>query len=341
MRPTTELIRIWTQALVPVCNNSKSHASQEVKWLLQHAKEQVIMNDNSETESRRGGNNNSIDNNNDDIRPRDSRAEISKTEVSLMQEYVRQRIEDRKPLQYILDICTGSGCIPLGLASVLPPKSCNAFGIDIHPKAVQLAKENEFKNRSLLNENKVQFFQADLLDSDAVDTFSSWIKHSKYSSDNNNISHTAQLNPLPQTIAGYSLITSNPPYIAHSEYDTLEAEVARWEDPKALLADQEGLMFYPQIAKMAMELLYTRQDQDISSSIASHINGNTIDFQSSERQWRNGPVLDKVRLPELVFEIGGDHQVNSVTAAVREAGFSRVEVWKDLADRARCIVGAR
>ncbi|KAG0368384.1 hypothetical protein BGZ54_002050 [Gamsiella multidivaricata] len=60
-----------------------------------------------------------------------------------------------------------------------------------------------------------------------------------------------------------------------------------------------------------------------------------------KRQWRNGPDLDEVKVPELVFEIGGDHQVESVSKAAREAGFRRVQVWKDLADRSRCIIAAR
>ncbi|KAG0001159.1 hypothetical protein BGZ79_005005 [Entomortierella chlamydospora] len=197
----------------------------------------------------------------------------------------------------ILDICTGSGCIPLGLASALPSKSCNIFGIDIHPKAIQLCKENEAKNRSLLNGNWVQFHQADLLNPDAVNIFLSWLQ-------------------------------------------TLEPEVAQWEDPKALLADQEGLIFYPRIANMAMELLHPGR-RTWGTSSASPNSNNSENYLGLGRQWRNGPDLDKVKIPELVFEIGGDHQVDSVMSAVRDAGFSRVEVWKDLADRARCIVSAR
>ncbi|KAG0377659.1 hypothetical protein BGX24_005692 [Mortierella sp. AD032] len=301
------------------------------------------------------------------------------------------------PLFNILDICTGSGCIPLGLASALPHKSSRLFGADIHPKAVQLAQDNEVHNRALLNGNLVQFHQTDLLAPDSVERFLSWLENDGGSGGSNSFSKSG---------AGrYNLIISNPPYIAHSEYEELEPEVAQWEDPKALLADQEGLVFYPRIAHMAMELLHrqpapgssfdscasfsspqsststrvsedynnrhhTREldprtleridslDQDDEHQHRHHSSSNDKNDNSRsqqqqqeeedeaedegvERIWRNGPELDRVKIPELVFEIGGDHQVDSVTAAVRQAGFRRVEVWKDLADRARCIVGAR
>ncbi|KAG0311429.1 hypothetical protein BGZ99_010169 [Dissophora globulifera] len=362
MRAATELIKIWTEALVPVCNHSRSHAGQELKWLMQHAREQARLslrvdhhsnNDSSSSTTKRSGT-----------------VSLSEREVALMESYIDQRVQGRKPLQYILgtqpfmdleiltrpptliprweteewtgrlatmlknaspgpfshpstnttgsrtsnfniiDICTGSGCIPLGLASVLPPGSSYLVGIDVHPKAIELAKENKIKNQALLRNNRIEFHQADLLAPDAVDKFQRWMSEEKGDQ------QQKQQTEAPRS--GYNLVISNPPYIAPAEYNTLEPEVAQWEDPKALLADEDGLAFYPRIAHMAIELL-----------------------DREARRWRNGPELDKVRIPELVFEIGGDHQVDFVTTAAKSAGFSRVEVCKDLADRARCIIGAR
>ncbi|KAF9929577.1 hypothetical protein FBU30_001472 [Linnemannia zychae] len=285
----------------------------------------------------------------------------------------------------VLDICTGSGCIPLGLASALPQNSTRLFGVDIHPKAVQLARDNAAHNRDLLNQNPVQFHQADLLAPNAVDQFLSWLSNN---SNNKNVSGANPIGGLDKQ-QRYNLIISNPPYIAHSEYDELEPEVAQWEDPKALLADQEGLVFYPRIANMAMELLDRQiapySSLPLSSRVSSSVTNENMDTNDTreldpgtlerigpladndsqsqgninnsndnnsiqqqyksedniERTWRNGPELDRVKIPELVLEIGGDHQVDFVSNAVRQAGFRRVQVWKDLADRARCIVGAR
>ncbi|KAG0353463.1 hypothetical protein BG005_007252 [Podila minutissima] len=379
MRKTLELVKLWTEALVPVCNHSQSHASQELKWLMQHAKQVAHIQEQQLKAKAASSYSPNI------IAGQRGRGTLSPHEIELLQGYVDQRVKSRKPLQYILgtqpfmdleiltrpptliprweteewtaklaatltsepslfasgnlssrfkilDICSGSGCIPLGLASSLPPFSSHLFGVDIHPKAVQLAKNNEAKNRDLLNGNTVEFHQADLLAPHAVDTFLSWTREKTTSSGASGVSGAS----------GYNLVISNPPYIAHDEYDTLEPEVSQWEDPKALLADEEGLVFYPRIAQIAIQLL-SQPNPSSSSSAGSDSESGAAEEGSPRggRQWKNGPDLDKVRIPELVFEIGGDHQVDYVRDAVRDAGFSRVQVWKDLADRARCIVGAR
>ncbi|KIP04200.1 hypothetical protein PHLGIDRAFT_15339 [Phlebiopsis gigantea 11061_1 CR5-6] len=47
----------------------------------------------------------------------------------------------RKPVR-LLDLCTGSGCIPLLLCRLWPPGAVRAYGVDIGTEAVQLATEN-------------------------------------------------------------------------------------------------------------------------------------------------------------------------------------------------------
>ncbi|KAF9280232.1 hypothetical protein BGZ68_007429 [Mortierella alpina] len=312
-------------------------------------------------------------------------ATILKSEPGLLQQSKNFSVLPlHHPLAFnILDLCSGSGCISLGLASALPSGSCNIIGVDIHPKAIELARENQLKNKQRLNQNRVLFREADLQEPTAVDTFLGWLTEdldgdpcdpkAVGAMQNNNASVSSPTaTAKPQYRAGYNLVVSNPPYIAHSEYETLEPEVALWEDPKALLADEEGLAFYPRIANLAMEVLHRHETSLLSRRINHssqrpnsitvadseakldpgtleriYVDDNDIgtsngtDGHVAERQWRNSPDMDKVRIPELVLEIGGDHQVESVTEAVRRAGFRRVEVWKDLADRARCIVGAR
>ncbi|KAF9425476.1 hypothetical protein BGZ94_007496 [Podila epigama] len=380
---------MWTEALVPVCNQSQSHASQELRWLMQHVKEVVTQAQAKEKEGETGPTVGNV------ISGGRGRGSLTRREIELLQGFVDERVHGRKPLQYILgtqpfmdleiltrpptliprweteewtarlastlskesslfhrasssgikspfkvlDICTGSGCIPLGLASALPPHSSHLWGVDIHPKAVQLAKDNALKNEALLRGNTVEFQQADLLSDSAIDRFRSWTTRPQ---DMLNQKSIGQIGT-----AGFDLVISNPPYIAHDEYDTLEPEVSQWEDPNALLADEEGLMFYPRIAQMAVDLLCQPRTQSLRDSDSKRgqnptpSSDDTDDHGASHREWRNGPVADKVRIPELVFEIGGDHQVDQVLRAVRQAGFRRVEVWKDLADRSRCILGAR
>ncbi|KAG0234708.1 hypothetical protein BGW41_001028 [Actinomortierella wolfii] len=336
--------------LVPVCNNSESHAAQELKWLWQHANDEASKKSDSST-----------------IRHND-------VAMALLEDYVHERVQHRKPLQYILgtqpflkleiltrpptliprweteewtnylalrlcashvrfkpqqlsklldtnttsadrrdrfnivDLCTGSGCIALGLASMLPANTTNVLGIDIDKRAVQLARDNLAFNRSLLDKNEalqsneVRFEQLDLTRESAPDSLYKW---------------SGDKNGSEPSFVGYDLVVSNPPYIDPEELSTLEPEVRQWEDPKALIADQRGLYFYPRIAKIAVMVL------------------------KSNRTLRNGPILDQIDVPELMLEIGGDHQAEDVTRFVREAGFTRTEVWKDLAERARCIIASR
>ena len=47
----------------------------------------------------------------------------------------------RAPVR-VLDLCTGTGCIPLLLCAQWPPGSTLAVGVDISPAALELAAEN-------------------------------------------------------------------------------------------------------------------------------------------------------------------------------------------------------
>lgn len=92
MRSSKDLIKIWTAALEPVCNHSTSHANQEVKWLLLHAKEitrQRVQRAKPNFNSRQ-------------TRHGHGAGQLSEQVVGVMQHYVDQRVKDRKPLQYIL-----------------------------------------------------------------------------------------------------------------------------------------------------------------------------------------------------------------------------------------------
>ncbi|KAH8550400.1 S-adenosyl-L-methionine-dependent methyltransferase [Umbelopsis sp. PMI_123] len=104
--------------------------------------------------------------------------------------------------------------------------------------------------------------------------------------------------------APYDLIVSNPPYVTQAEYAELTADVKEWEDHDALVADNDGMAFHLHIANV----------------IGKH---NVL---SSSQSW-----------PRLVMEIGGTHQVDRLTKALKDNGLLRVEVWKDLASRDRSI----
>lgn len=122
-----------------------------------------------------------------------------------------------RPLR-ILDMCTGSGCIALWLAHALP--NAEVYGVDISPKAINLAQRNATHN----GVTNVQFLQSDLFDQVA--------------------SHLS-----------FDLIVSNPPYINPDVWHELSPTVARWEDQVALVAPEQGLAIIKKLVRIAPQFL--------------------------------------------------------------------------------------
>ena len=115
----------------------------------------------------------------------------------------------------ILDIGTGTGCIALAIAY-----ACNnvtVYAVDKNPDAIACAMANAQKN----NITSVHFIESDLLSAlDASLTF--------------------------------DLIVSNPPYISADEWRTLDASVRVWEDPQALIAQEDGYALLHAIAQQSL-----------------------------------------------------------------------------------------
>lgn len=106
---------------------------------------------------------------------------------------------------------------------------------------------------------------------------------------------------LPRTEAGtFDIITSNPPYIPTAVIATLEPEVREHEPMMALDGTEDGLKFYRQIAKQAGTWL------------------------------KPGGAI--------YLEIGYD-QGEAVSGLLRDAGFDRVRVVKDLPGKDRVVCG--
>lgn len=129
------------------------------------------------------------------------------------EELVQWVVDDKPVAATILDIGTGSGCIPVSLKLALPDATVNA--IDISDDALQVAMRNA-KTHSA----KVSFQQIDFLD------------------------HAAQ-----QGLGKYDIIISNPPYIPLSEIEKLHPNVREHEPHTALFVPtNDALLFYREIA---------------------------------------------------------------------------------------------
>ena len=123
-----------------------------------------------------------------------------------------------KPCCRILDIGTGSGCIPVSLAKMLDDAQVESW--DISVEALQVARRNGVRNGV-----NVCFRQKDVL--------------------------TA----VPEGNL-YDVMVSNPPYIAESERVNMDANVLDWEPSIALFVpDADPLLFYRKIAELGLEML--------------------------------------------------------------------------------------
>ena len=120
----------------------------------------------------------------------------------------------------ILDVGTGSGCIPLALAQHLPTPSLMA--VDISVEALAVARRNAEKYQVA-----ILFQQVDIL------------------------------NDLPK-IEAYSLdiLVSNPPYVLEQEKLLMRSNVLVHEPATALFVpDNDPLLFYRRLAEVGRQLL--------------------------------------------------------------------------------------
>lgn len=114
----------------------------------------------------------------------------------------------------VLDLCCGSGCIGLAVASRV--KDARVTLADLSKDALAVAKKNII---SLRMSGRVSCIQADAL------------------------------KPAPAVLGKFDLIVSNPPYITAREMTELPVSVKDFEPEMALFGGEDGLDFYRSIAE--------------------------------------------------------------------------------------------
>lgn len=145
------------------------------------------------------------------------------------------------PQSRLLDLGTGSGCIPLLLCNALPPGSpgLKIYAVDISPDALRLARDNAalcgFPPASESDDSASE-------ESSPTNTFTT-IQANFLSDDFLRIPELQKAFPM-------DILTANPPYISFEEYLKLPASVTNYEDPKALFGGPSGLEFYEAIARL-------------------------------------------------------------------------------------------
>lgn len=141
---------------------------------------------------------------------------IPRIETEQLVETLLEKTQQRHDEQLnLLDVGTGSGCIPLAIKQAIPGWNC--FGSDISADALELAKMN-----AELNNLDVTFFEADLFRLEDADM------------------------PDPP----WDIIVSNPPYIEPGERPAIQKQVSTYE-PDIALFHESPLDVYKAIAAFA------------------------------------------------------------------------------------------
>ena len=113
---------------------------------------------------------------------------------------------------------------------------------------------------------------------------------------------------MPREVEGeWDVVVSNPPYVRRAEVPGLQREVAAWEDWGALDGGEDGLAFYAAVVGWA---------------------GRRV--SAGSRGW-----------PQVVLEIGGEEQVEAVSAVCAEGGFGDVRVYTDHYGKQRWVAARR
>jgi len=142
----------------------------------------------------------------------------------------------------VVDLCTGTGCIPLLLAAEL--ERCKVLGVDISPRALRLAIRNRGHNAAVLRDgSEVVFLEADVLGEMPELVYLLLAVFDEIDSD------------LERE--GVDVVVANPPYISPRGYERETARSVRLWEPKLALVPEgrmKGDGFYPRIGWVARRL---------------------------------------------------------------------------------------
>jgi release factor glutamine methyltransferase len=148
--------------------------------------------------------------------PRPETEELVHLVIQHIKKLYKEGIKEVK----VLDIGTGSGCIPITLKNNLP--QIEIIALDISDAALNIAQENATYNNAA-----VIFKQVNFLDE------TNW-----------------------SSLGTFDIIISNPPYITIEEFNELEVKVAEFEPKLALIAQHpNALIFYEKIASFSLNNL--------------------------------------------------------------------------------------
>lgn len=146
---------------------------------------------------------------------------IPRPETEELVSWLLESVENKQSEINIIDIGTGTGCIPISVKTEL--KEAKVFAIDISEKALKVANKNAENNNT-----KVNFILQNILELNDLNSLSDFTKQ-------------------------FDIIVSNPPYVRHLEKQEIKKNVLDYEPHLALFVeDDDALLFYRKIAQLAL-----------------------------------------------------------------------------------------
>jgi len=143
---------------------------------------------------------------------------IPRPETEELVEWIVDGLKIKGKGQRVLDIGTGSGCIPIALKKEIP--SAQVSAIDVSEKALEMARKN-----AINNDVEINFTHQNILETESLDE-------------------------------KYDIIVSNPPYVRNLEKQEIKKNVLDFEPHLALFVDDyDALLFYRKIAQLALKSL--------------------------------------------------------------------------------------
>lgn len=197
---------------------------------------------------------------------------IPRPETEHLVEVALARLEQHRAQEKlrVADAGTGSGCLAVALARELP--EAEVFATDISAAALGVARRNAARHGVA---DRVGFVQCNLLDA---------------------LSHESQVTSHRSLL---HLIVSNPPYISHSEKESLPREVREHEPQQAFLGGQQGVEIYAPLVRQARSLLVP------GGIVVLELGYNTLDnvlpLLSTDPDWWNVMVTnDLAGIPRVL-----------------------------------------
>ena len=141
---------------------------------------------------------------------------IPRPETELLVQRAIEFLRMRDRVQFVCDLCTGSGCIAVAVAKNFP--DARVIATDISAGVLEVAARNVTKHGL---KERIELLQGDLFE------------------------------PLVEQldVTEFDMIVCNPPYVSSAEYETLAKNVKDYEPKSALLAGTDGLDVYRRLTE--------------------------------------------------------------------------------------------